>query len=117
MQQPSIFGMTDGESVDTERSINSHLTHAEHHASQAKLRQASAQIRLTGYTEDASAKAIEAEKDYFLAKPSSEREQYLELFESIQNITDVEAQWDALRRRFHGGDEINLADMREFVDK
>ncbi|KAK9318961.1 hypothetical protein V1517DRAFT_83004 [Lipomyces orientalis] len=150
MLQPAIFGMTDGESVETAWSSNSHLvrltrtagrnnrlqllqTHAEHHAAQAKLRQGSTlsaryhdmsrrlvklqhRFRLTGYREDVATKAIDAEKDYFLSKPSSESQQYMELFESIQSITDIEAQWDALRQRFRAGDEISLTDMREFVE-
>ncbi|KAK9372130.1 uncharacterized protein V1513DRAFT_474702 [Lipomyces chichibuensis] len=73
-------------------------------------------LRLTGYSENVATKAIKAEKDYFPSKQSLESEQYLELFESIQNITDIEAQWDALRQTFRAGDEISLADIREFVE-
>ncbi|KAK9244581.1 hypothetical protein V1506DRAFT_522607 [Lipomyces tetrasporus] len=142
MLQPAVFGMTDGESVETAWSSNSHLPEqqtsvitdpAEHHAAQAKLRQGSAlsaryhdmsrrliklqhRFRLTGYREDVATKAIEAEKDYFLSKPSSESQQDMELFETIQSITDIEVQWDALRQRFRAGDEISLDDMREFVE-
>ncbi|KAK9240005.1 hypothetical protein V1525DRAFT_386013 [Lipomyces kononenkoae] len=150
MLQPTVFGMTDGESIETAWSSNSHLvrltrtagrnarmqllqSHAVHHAAQAKLRQGTRlyaryldmsqkliqlrhRLQLTGYREDTITAALAAEKAYFLSKPGSESQEYLELFENIQAIADIEAKWDTLRQRFHDGETIGLTDMRDFVE-
>ncbi|KAK9243768.1 hypothetical protein V1506DRAFT_523380 [Lipomyces tetrasporus] len=106
-------------------------SHAEHHAAQAKLKQETRicsrysdmsrklvklrhRFQLTGYSEDKVTTSLTAEKEYFLPKPASASQQYLELFESIQGISDIETRWNVLRRRFNDGDDISLADMRDF---
>ncbi|KAK9321293.1 hypothetical protein V1517DRAFT_339937 [Lipomyces orientalis] len=151
MPQPSVFGMTNGERIETALSGNSHLvrltrtagrnsrmqilqSHAEHHPAQAKLRQGTRLcsryhymwrklltlrhgFQLTGHSEDKLITSLDAEKEYLLSNSPSSSQQYLELFESIQGITDIETHWNAPRQMFNDGDEIRLPDMRDFVEK
>ncbi|KAK9364552.1 hypothetical protein V1509DRAFT_650512 [Lipomyces kononenkoae] len=119
MLQPTVFGMTDGESIEAAWSSNSHLvrltraagrnarmqllqSHALHHAAQSKLRQGS---RLSARYQDMSQKLIQLR-----------RRLHLTGYNEDTVIADIEVKWDTLRQRFNDGDTIGLADMRDFVE-